>query len=63
MERRKEDRLAFVRLTNLDLTCRDCKFQLDDAELPQNTSKCQRYNVKPDGVLMKGKCVRKILIR
>lgn len=56
-EKWKNDELTFKRITNKDLTCKNCKYRLDDKEIFGNTSKCEKYPaMKPAIVLKKGEC-------
>lgn len=59
-EKFKQDELLLERLTNDQLTCRDCKLRYNDDELPCNTSKCEMFQVKPDKVLSGGECDEKV---
>lgn len=56
----KQDELLLERLTNDQLTCRDCKLRYNDDELPYNTSRCEIFRIKPDEVLSGGECDEKI---
>lgn len=56
-EKFKKDKLAFARITNEDLICKDCQSRFDDTVMPCNTSKCEAYTIKPDKVLDGGDCV------
>ena len=55
-EKFKKDKLAFTRITNEDLVCKDCDNKFDDSEMPCNTTKCEVYKLKPSDVLDGGKC-------
>lgn len=44
------------RITNNDLACKDCAFVYDDSVKLGNTSKCEKFNVKPNKVLLGGEC-------
>lgn len=44
------------RITNNDLVCKDCIFAYDDSIKLGNTSECDKYNVKPNQVLLGGDC-------
>lgn len=44
------------RVTNSDLVCKDCKFVYDDTIRLGNTSMCERFDVKPTGVLLGDDC-------
>lgn len=55
-EKFKKDKLEFVRITNKDLVCNDCRKQFDDTNMPCNTSKCEAFNIKPSKVLDGGDC-------
>jgi len=48
----KKDSLLFSRVTNKDLTCHNCKFAFDDTKILKNTSTCEKYKIKPSGVLL-----------
>ena len=50
-----EDVFAEV-IKNDTLVCKDCKFVLDDSEFPCNTSRCKCFEIKPNEVLLGGKC-------
>lgn len=53
----REDKLKLSLVTNNDLVCRDCTNRWDDAGLPCNTSKCEKYqDIKPNEVLDGGEC-------
>lgn len=48
------------RVTNKDLTCRNCMFALDDTEVLGNTSRCRVYrDGKPNQVLLGKECKKK----
>lgn len=55
-EKFKKDELKFGLITNDDLVCRDCRNRFKDEGMPCNTSKCAKYEVKPDKVLDGGEC-------
>ncbi len=55
-EKFKKDKLAFTRITNEDLVCKDCKSKFDDSDMPCNTTKCEVYDLKPSNVLDGGEC-------
>ena len=56
-EKRVESESRSVgRITNADLVCRDCIYQLDDSERLGNTSQCKRYISKPNLVLLGRDC-------
>lgn len=55
-EKFKKDELKFRFITNDDLVCRDCRNRFKDEGMPCNTSKCAKYEVKPDKVLDGGEC-------
>lgn len=55
-EKFQNDKLSFERITNDDLVCRDCRNRFKDEEMPCNTSKCAKFEVKPDEVLDGGDC-------
>lgn len=59
-EKFEKDELVFERITNKNLTCRDCKFAYDDNEIPGNVSKCEMFQIKPDAVLNGGSCAYKV---
>lgn len=44
------------RITNNDLVCNDCVFALDDSIKLGNTSMCQKYDLKPNKVLLGDDC-------
>lgn len=52
----KKDKLSFELVTNDDLVCKDCMNRFKDEGMPCNTSKCAKYEVKPDEVLDGGEC-------
>lgn len=47
------------RITNNDLVCKDCKFAYDDTIKLGNTSECEKYDLKPNEVLLGGDCIEK----
>ena len=53
----QKDKLRFELITNNDLVCKDCRNRFKDEEMPSNTSKCAKYEVKPDEVLDGGECI------
>ena len=53
----ENDELKMVRITNEDLVCKGCRNKFDDTNIPANTSKCEKYDLKPDEVLDGGKCI------
>ena len=53
----QKDKLRFDLITNDDLVCKDCRNRFKDKEIPSNTSRCAKYEVKPDEVLDGGKCI------
>lgn len=55
-EKFKKDELKFGLITNDDLVCRDCRNRFKDEGMPCNTSKCAKYEVKPDKVFDGGEC-------
>ena len=55
-KRYKSEQEAFGRVTNDDLVCKSCIFELDDYENLGNTSRCEQYDVKPNKVLLGGEC-------
>ena len=55
-EKFKNDKLKVERITNNDLVCVTCKSKYDDFDMPCNTSKCAKYNLKPVHVLDGGAC-------
>ena len=56
-EKFKNEKLTFVLITNDNLVCKDCKNKYDDKDMPCNTSKCAKYEIKPDDVLDGGSCI------
>lgn len=54
----KKDKLSFELITNNDLVCKDCRYRFKDEEMPSNTSKCVKYEIKPDEVLDGGECIK-----
>ena len=50
------DELKMVRIKNEDLVCKRCKSKFDDTSVPANTSKCEKFDLKPDRVLDGGRC-------
>lgn len=52
----KKDEVKFDLITNDDLVCKDCKSKYEDKDMPCNTSKCKKFEIKPDEVLDGGKC-------
>ena len=55
-EKFKKDKLAFNRITNEELVCKDCKNKFEDSQMPCNTTRCKVYKLKPSDVLDGGKC-------
>lgn len=55
----KKDELKLYRITNDDLTCRNCKFRKDDSEVLGNTSRCEKFRIKTRQVLDGGECDEK----
>lgn len=55
-EKWKKDELKFERMTNESLKCKDCTHRFDDKEIPCNTSKCEKFGVKANKVLLGGDC-------
>lgn len=53
----ENDELKMVQIKNKDLVCKDCRSKFDDTNIPANTSKCEKYDLKPDEVLDGGKCI------
>lgn len=53
----ENDELKMVQIKNKDLVCKDCRNKFDDTNIPANTSKCEKYDLKPDEVLDGGKCI------
>ena len=56
-EKFKKDELKFEVITNDNLICKDCEYKYDDKGMPCNTSKCKKYDLKPDEVLNGGDCI------
>lgn len=56
-EKFKKDELSFGLITNDDLVCKDCKNKYEDKSMPCNTSKCVKFEIKPDEVLDGGECI------
>ena len=56
-EKFQKDKLSFDLVTNDDLVCKDCRNRFKDEGMPCNTSKCAKYEVKPDEVLDGGECI------
>lgn len=52
----EEKSLKFVIIKNKDLVCKDCAFRYDDEVREGNTSRCNKYDIKPGKVLSGGKC-------
>lgn len=44
-------------ITNKDLVCKDCLFKIDDTVRLGNTSICEKFDCKPNGVLKGGECI------
>lgn len=44
------------RITNEDLVCKECKYKYDDTIKLGNTSRCEKYESKPNKVLLGGNC-------
>ena len=53
----QKDDLKFDLITNDDLVCKDCKNKYEDKDMPCNTSKCTKFEIKPDEVLDGGECI------
>lgn len=47
-----DDKLGFQPVTNDELVCKTCLFKANDSPV----GKCQKYNVKPNKVLLGGDC-------
>lgn len=48
---------GWVRITNANLKCKDCKYRRDDSVIFGNTSRCDVYPAsKPNDVLKGGDC-------
>lgn len=47
-----DDKLSFNEVTNNGLVCKDCAHKCDECPV----GKCAKYNVKPNRVLLGGKC-------
>ncbi len=56
-EKFKKDNLKFEPIKNKDLICKDCSHKYDDTELPCNTSKCEKFDIKPVEVFDGGDCI------
>lgn len=56
-EKFQKDKLSFDLVTNDYLICKDCRNRFEDQGMPCNTSKCAKYEVKPDEVLDGGECI------
>lgn len=55
-KRIKSEQQCMSRLTNDMLVCKDCVYKLDDSVKLGNTTRCLRYDDKPNEVLLGGKC-------
>lgn len=51
---------AVSRITNNDLTCRDCIYKFDDSLFVRNTCICEQYAEKPLKVVNGGMCDLKV---
>ena len=47
---------SVLRITNQKLVCKDCDNRFDDSKIFGNTSKCFKYQTKPNKVLLGGEC-------
>lgn len=47
---------SIIRITNSDLICKNCLFQLNDTEKFANTSQCKQFSIKPNRVLVGKDC-------
>ena len=47
-----DDKLGFQTITNEDLVCKDCKSAIKNGP----TGKCEKFDVKPNKVLLGGEC-------
>ena len=56
-ERIASEQQCMKRITNDDLICKDCEFVFDDSIQLGNTSKCEKYKIKPNKVLLGGDCI------
>lgn len=56
MEKRIKSEQTMRRITNDDLICKNCLLRMDDTVVFGNTSRCERYSVKPVEVLIGGGC-------
>lgn len=54
----QKDELSFVLVTNDDLVCKDCRHRFEDKGIPSNTSKCAKYERKPNEVFDRGECIK-----
>lgn len=56
----RSEGMAGMRVTIRMLTCKDCKYRLDDSEIYGNTTQCKKYpeHSKPNQVLKGGPCAR-----
>lgn len=55
-ERIKSESRATRQVTNDILVCKDCVYKFDDTRIMGNTSRCMKYGLKPNKVLIGGKC-------
>lgn len=55
-QRIQSESRAVKRICNNDLECKDCVFRVDDSESFGNTSVCRKFGLKPNKVLLGGKC-------
>lgn len=56
----ESEQQAIVRVTNDDLTCWNCVFAFDDSKKMGNTSKCEKYSMKPSEIVAGGECELKV---
>jgi hypothetical protein len=47
-----DDKLGFQTITNENLVCADCEFAIPNGP----TGKCEKFNIKPNKVLLGGDC-------
>ena len=54
LKKEKDDVLAFNRVSNKNMLCKDCIFRFNDSEKWGNSSKCKQFEFKPLDILFGG---------
>lgn len=48
--------LKFEKISNANLVCKDCAYKFDDSKIIGNVSRCAKFTLKPNYVLLGGNC-------